>query len=127
ADAVDLILVRARLAMGDVPFPLVVCLRGGAWQIGHRSVQRPRLRLLAEHGYVVATVGYRLAAKHPFPAQIEDAQAAVRFLRAHAKDYHLDPKRVAAVGDSAGGHLALLLGLMDGPAKVQAVVNYFGP
>jgi acetyl esterase/lipase len=127
----ELKLDLARPAKGEGPFPLVVCLHGGAWQLGHRSAQHPRLRLLAGHGYVAATVGYRLAPKHPFPAQIEDARAAVRFLRAHAKDYNIDPSRVAAVGDSAGGHLALLLGLMDAkddpPSKAQAVVNYFGP
>ena len=121
----------ARPAKGEGPFPLVVCLHGGAWQIGHRSAQHPRLRLLAAHGYVAASVDYRFAPKHPWPAQIDDAKAAVRFLRAYTKDYHIDPNRVAAVGDSAGGHLALLLGLMDDkgepPSKVQAVVNYFGP
>jgi acetyl esterase/lipase len=127
----ELKLDMARPAKRDGPFPLVVCLHGGAWQIGHRSDQHARLRLLANHGYVAASVGYRLAPKHPFPAQIEDARCAVRFLRAHARDYKIDPKRVAAAGDSAGGHLALLLGLMDaedGPSsKVQGVVNYFGP
>lgn len=127
----ELKLDLARPAKGEGPFPLVVCLHGGAWQIGHRSSMHPQVRLLAGHGYVAATVGYRLAPKHPWPAQVEDARAAVRFLRAHAKDYHIDPNRVAAVGGSAGGHLALLLGLMDDggepPSKVQAVVNYFGP
>jgi acetyl esterase/lipase len=131
AGGVELKLDLARPAKGDGPFPLVVCLHGGAWQLGHRSDQHARLRLLADHGYVAASVGYHLAPKHPFPAQIEDARCAVRFLRAHAKDYKIDPKRVAAAGDSAGGHLALLLGLMDAeddpPSKVQAVVNYFGP
>ncbi len=123
----ELKLDLARPAKGEGPFPLVVCLHGGAWQIGHRSSQHPRLRLLAQHGYAAAAVGYRLAPKHPWPAQIEDARAAVRFLQAHAKGYNIDPNGIAAVGDSAGGHLALLLGLMDGPEKVRAVVNYFGP
>ena len=118
----------ARPAKGEGPFPLVVCLHGGAWQIGSRADQHARLRLLARHGYVAASVGYRLAPKHPYPAQIDDARAALRFLREHAREYHIDPNRVAVVGDSAGGHLALLLGLADGaPGKVQAVVNYFGP
>lgn len=127
----ELKLDLARPAKGEGPFPLVVCLHGGAWQIGSRSDQHARLRLLARHGYVAASVGYRLAPKHPYPAQIDDARAALRFLRTHAKDYQVDPKRVAVAGDSAGGHLALLLGLMDAeggaPGKVQAVVNYSGP
>src|SRR5262249_36238382 len=87
-----------------------------------------------------ATVTYRLTPKHKFPAQIEDAKCAVRYLRAQAKQLNIDPRRVAALGDSAGGHLSLLLGLLDAkdgmegkggnpehPSKVQAVVNYFGP
>jgi acetyl esterase/lipase len=123
----ELKLDLARPTKGEGPFPLVVCLHGGAWQIGHRSSEHSQLRLLAQHGYVAASVGYRLAPKHRFPAQIEDARAAVRFLRAHAREHNIDPNRVAAVGGSAGGHLALLLGLMDGPGKVQAVVNYSGP
>jgi acetyl esterase/lipase len=140
AGGVELKLDLARPAKGDGPFPLVVCLHGGAWQLGQRSDQHARLRLLADHGYVAASVGYRLAPKHRFPAQVEDAKCAVRFLRAHARDFKIDPNRVAAAGDSAGGHLALLLGLMDAkdglegnggsagqPSKVQAVVNYFGP
>src|SRR5438270_11252804 len=72
----ELKLDLARPANGDGPFPLVVCLHGGAWPLGHRSAQHPRLRLLAGHGYVAATVGYRLAPKHHFAAQIEAAQSA---------------------------------------------------
>ncbi|MBY0461256.1 MAG: alpha/beta hydrolase, partial [Gemmataceae bacterium] len=81
----------------------------------------------------------RLAPKHPFPAQIQDARAAVRFLRANAKQYGIDADKFGAGGFSAGGHLALLLGhagQVDGwdaggnrdqPAKVQCVVDFFGP
>jgi acetyl esterase/lipase len=140
AGGVELKLDLARPAKGAGPFPLVVCLHGGGWQLGHRKAHHPTLQLLARHGYVAASVGYRLAPKHRWPAQIEDAKCAVRFLRAHAKDYNIDPNKVGALGDSAGGHLALLLGLMDArdglegagehakqPSKVQAVVNYYGP
>src|SRR5262249_16884646 len=97
-------------------------------------------QLLARNGYVAVTISYRLAPKHRFPAQIEDAKCAVRFLRARAKDLKVDPERIGAVGHSAGGHLSLLLGLMDAreslegtsghagfSSKVQVVVNYFGP
>ena len=125
---------------GDGPFPLVVCVHGGAWQFGNRTAHHRTIRLLARHGYVAASVQYRLTPKHRFPAQVEDVKCAVRFLRANAKKYKIDPERVGALGDSAGGHLVLLLGLLDprdgmegegGSAgqssKVQAVVNYYGP
>jgi acetyl esterase/lipase len=130
----------ARPTSGKGPFPLVVCLHGGAWQIGHRAAHHRTIRLLARHGYVAATVSYRLAPKHRFPAQIEDAKAAVRYLRSRAKELNIDPTKVGALGDSAGGHLALLLGLTDPKdglegsgadpklsSKVRAVVNFYGP
>jgi acetyl esterase/lipase len=125
---------------GDGPFPLVVCIHGGAWMAGNRAAHLGTIKMLAENGYAAATVQYRLAPKYQFPAQVEDVKCAVRFLRANAKKYNLDPMKVAALGDSAGGHLSLLLGMMnpeDGlegkggspeqSSKVQAVVNYYGP
>src|SRR5262245_39499170 len=137
---VDLKLDLARPVKGEGPFPLVVCIHGGAWQAGNRAAHHRTIRLLAEHGYVAATVQYRLSPKHRFPAHVEDVKAAVRFLRASAKKYNLDPNRVGALGDSAGGHLSLMLGVLDPgdglegdgphkdqPSKVQAVVNYYGP
>jgi acetyl esterase/lipase len=87
----------------------------------------------------VASINYRLSQHAKFPAQIEDCKAAVRWLRAHAADYRLDPDRFAAWGASAGGHLAALLGTagdikafdvganLDRSSRVQAVVDYFGP
>jgi acetyl esterase/lipase len=88
----------------------------------------------------VASVEYRLLPKYRWPAQIEDVKCAVRYLRAHAKELNIDPSEIGAIGDSAGGHLVLLLGLMDPKddlegnggspglsSKVQAVVNLFGP
>jgi acetyl esterase/lipase len=137
---VELKLDLARPAKGKGPFPLVVCIHGGAWQAGHRSAHHRTMKLLARNGYVAASIGYRLAPKHRWPAQIEDCKCAVRYLRAKAKELAIDPTKVGAVGDSAGGHLSLLLGLMDAKdglegdggntkqaSKVQAVVNYYGP
>ncbi|MCY3017589.1 MAG: alpha/beta hydrolase, partial [Planctomycetota bacterium] len=122
------------------PFPLIVCLHGGAWISGNKSSYRETILDFARRGYVAASVQYRLAPRHKFPAQIEDAKCAVRYLRAHAAEFRINPNRVGALGDSAGGHLALLLGLMnpqDGleggggcaeqASKVQAIVNYYGP
>ena len=136
----ELRLDLAMPASGEGPFPLVVCIHGGAWCAGSRRDYSGAIRNLARHGYVAATVEYRLAPKHRFPAQVEDVKCAVRYLRAHAAEWRIDPNRVGALGDSAGAHLALLLGLMgpadglegkggwpDQPSKVQAVVDYFGP
>ncbi|MBX9625478.1 MAG: alpha/beta hydrolase [Gemmataceae bacterium] len=127
---------------GQGPHPAVVLFHGGAWRYGSRADLSRRLpgddgkpapsviEAVAARGYVVASVGYRLAPKHKFPAQLDDARAAVRFLRENAAQYRLDPDRVGAGGFSAGAHLALLLGLTDPPAgepRVRAVVSFFGP
>lgn len=136
-----LMLDLARPAKGDGPFPLVVLVHGGAWQTGSRAEHHANVLMLAKEGYVAVTVGYRLAPKHRWPAQIEDVKCAVRFLRSKAKEYRIDADRVGLGGTSAGGHLALMAGLGDvkdglegkgGHEKfssggVKCVVNYFGP
>jgi acetyl esterase/lipase len=90
------------------PMPLVVELHAGAWMYGGKHAERNRP--LAEQGFCTASVDYRPSTEAPFPAQIEDVRAAVRFLRANAGRYHIDPDRVGVWGDSSGGHLAALLG-----------------
>ena len=130
----------ARPAEGDGPFPAVFVIHGGAWRQGNKSDTRPALAEFAKRGYVAVSPQYRFCPKERFPAQVHDAKAAVRWIKAHAKDYKVDPMRIGAMGFSAGGHLALMLGLTapaDGlegeisegspDSKVQAVVNYFGP
>jgi acetyl esterase/lipase len=137
AGGVELKLDLARPASGKGPFPAVVWLHGGGWQAGSKSDNRVAIRKLAEQGYVAASVEYRFAPRFPFPAQIEDAKCAVRYLRAHARELNLNPERIGACGESAGGQLALLLGLMDSKdglegtgghpeqsSKVQAVVSF---
>lgn len=128
------------------PYPAVVLLHGGAWIAGSRTDLSKAAKKgtpsiieeVAARGYVVVSASYRLAPKHKFPAQIEDARTAVRFLRANAKKYNLDPDRIAVGGFSAGGHLALLLGASDKDSfknadypdessRAQAVVSFFGP
>lgn len=124
---------------GAGPHPCVVLLHGGGWKFGHRTDVAAWTRFLADRGFAAATVSYRLAPKNKWPAQIEDAKTAVRFLRAKAKEYGIDPDRIGAMGWSAGGHLAALLGTttkadgFDGPlypgqsSGVQCVVDFFGP
>ncbi len=122
------------------PFPAIVCIHGGGWIGGDRRQMAVTIGVLAARGYVAITPDYRLAPGSRFPAAVEDCKAAVRWLRAHAKDYKLDPDRIGAMGTSAGGHLACMLGV-TGPAdrlegdggnpemssRVQAVVSFFGP
>ena len=128
------------LPAGDGPFPAVVCIHGGGWVGGSRQQMAGTIESLAKRGFVAAAPDYRLAPKHPFPACVEDCKAAVRWLRANAGRYRIDPDRVGAVGLSAGGHLACLLAVtepgdgLDGNAgnadrsgAVQAVVALAAP
>lgn len=145
------------------PAPLVIWIHGGGWRVGDKNaiteandtllpvpkptgcadvvqVQTPNLVTLTAMGYAVAAVNYRLN-QNPVAA-VQDAKAAVRFLRVNARRYHLDPSRFAAWGDSAGGYSAIMLGLTGGPhsvfddptlgnphasSTVQAVIDWFGP
>ena len=119
------------------PFPVLVWIHGGAWRSGTKEDDVPAAYV--HDGYAVASVGYRLSQHAPFPAQLEDVKAAVRWLRAHADEYGLNADQIAAWGASAGGHLAALLGTTGeldtfdvGPhlshsSRVQAVVDYYGP
>ncbi|MGD1086399.1 MAG: alpha/beta hydrolase [Verrucomicrobiota bacterium] len=123
----------------EKPLPLIIWIHGGAWRAGSKNDSVPPLPLTGE-GYAVASVEYRLSQEAVFPAQIYDCKAAVRWLRANASKYNLDPAKFAAWGASAGGHLAALLGTSGGmPAlegavndlkessRVQAVVDWYGP
>ena len=127
-------------AMGDGPFPAVLVIHGGAWHEGGREENHRFLLELARRGFVAASPQYRFCPRDTFPAQLLDVKAAVRFLRSNAKGLKVNPERIGALGFSAGGHLALLLGLtgpadgFDGAeskgvpsARVDAVVDFYGP
>ena len=88
--------------------PLVIWLCGGGWTEVDHNIWLPQLLHLAEQGYVVASVGYSLAPNRFFPEQLKDIKRAIRYLRAHADEYGIDPERVAVMGESAGGHLAAM-------------------
>lgn len=124
---------------GQEPRPLLIWVHGGAWMAGSKNDPSPALRFTAD-GYAVVHVGYRLSQEAKFPAQIHDCKAAIRWLRANARTYNLDPNKFVAWGGSAGGHLVALLGTTGGAAeleghvndlkessRVQAVVDWFGP
>ncbi len=106
--------------------PVVVNVHGGSWMGGDkaRSETLADIPELVNRGYLVAAVNYRLAPKYKFPAQIEDVKCAVRYLRANAATYHLDPNRIGALGCSAGGHLVAMLGLTDGRAEFEGKGDY---
>lgn len=112
------------------PYPLIIHVHGGSWAIGSKDAG-PAYFL--DEGYALAEVEYRLSDEAGFPAQIEDVKAAIRWLRANAGAYNLDPGRFGAIGESAGGHLAALAGTsgnsaeFGGEAEVQAVADLFGP
>lgn len=123
---------------GKGPFPVVLFFHGGGWQQGNKSHMHAWIRKFALSGYVGVSVGYRFAPEFKWPSQVLDAREAVRYLRANASELNIDPDRVGVMGESAGGYLALMLGmtsskdLMEGDsdlkefsARVQAVVSYF--
>lgn len=115
---------------GDGPWPGVLLIYGGSWNsAGHRWQMSNIARKLAKRGYVVMNATYRGTPEFIYPAPVEDLKEALRWLRKHSAQYKLDPNRIAAYGFSAGGHLAALLGTMDGPpdVRVQAVVAGSAP
>jgi pectinesterase len=101
----------------------VIIVHGGAWITGNHRMENPLAIALAKKGYVVATVEHRLSMEAQYPAQIHDLKAAVRWLRANAVKYGVDPMRIGAVGESSGGHLVALLGATNGMARFDAVVG----
>lgn len=122
------------------PMPVVVFIHGGGWSAGDKEGGIQHLTPLARKGYFTATINYRLTGIAPFPAQIEDCKCAIRWMRAHAKQYNADPRRIGVWGGSAGGHLVALLGTSAGvrelegtggwpgySSRVQAVCDWFGP
>ena len=151
----DAYTLRFDLARPDRPgpHPALIYIHGGGWREGHRGAYRGEIQEAARRGYVAVSLSHRLTAvkkvdgsvKYPWPAQIIDVKACVRFLRRHADDYGIDPNRIGATGASSGGHLALMLGLSDDTdfqvcgqtdaspkpsavsARVQALVNVAGP
>jgi acetyl esterase/lipase len=120
---------------GAGPFPLIVCIHGGAWRIGDKSKFTGMIESMARHGYVAASINYRFAPRYRWPAQLDDAKAAVHFLKRHATEYRIDVDHVGATGESAGSQLAMLLAFEPDPpgattltsVRMKAIVNYYGP
>lgn len=135
-----------RVPEGEGPFPAILFIHGGGWVMGDLSVYHDAIATAAARGYVGITINYRLAdegsksgALWPWPAQIQDVSCALRWVATNATEYHIDVSRVATVGESAGGHLAMMAAFArEAPrfqpldcwhqqdADVKAVVSIFG-
>ena len=114
-------------ARPSAPMPLVIWVHGGGWRNGSKA--NCPAAWLAAKGYAVASLDFRLLPEHPWPAQIEDPVAALRWLRQESGKYGYDASRSAAMGGSSGGHVVALWGTLTLPAedKVKAVVDLYGP
>lgn len=124
---------------GERPLPVIVWIHGGAWAAGTK--EPCQIVSFSAKGYAIVSINYRLTGQAQFPAQINDCKGAVRWVRAHARQYGFDPDRVGAAGGSAGGHLVALLGTTGGAkelegnvggnlefsSRVQAVCDFCGP
>lgn len=134
--ALDIYLPKRRAAEG--PLPVLAYVHGGGWVIGSKIMGRDQVMALADSGrFAVVSIGYRLAWQAPWPAQIDDVRAAIRWIRAHAGEYGFDTDRICAMGVSAGGQLVAKLGLADGDgaagpnpgrsSRVRCVVSEASP
>lgn len=123
-----------------VKHPAILLIHGGGWSGGDKRYYAPMGRVLAGKGYATFSINYRLltSTANKYPAQLDDAQRAVRWVRAHAGDYNIDPARMGALGDSAGGYLVAMLGTRDTrdnsdaalasfSSRIQCVVDFYGP
>ena len=108
---------------GGASVPVIVCVHGGGWISGDKSMYAEEAEWIASQGFAALTFDYRLAPLHTFPAPIEDCRELMKHIRGHAGDLSIDGGRVAALGNSAGGHLATMLGVVG---EVQAVVDVCG-
>mgnify|MGYP001551863058 FL=1 len=128
------LLLDARIPDGAGPFPAVVIVHGGGWGGGRKNDPNevgPMLDPLTEGGIAWFSVNYRLSGQAHYPACVEDVEAAVQWVKAHAKDYRVDPAKVAISGDSAGGHVVDMVAVRATPDKPErhlvAVISFYGP
>ena len=106
---------------GDGPFPALLDVHGGAWNRGDRSADEVMNRALAASGIVVAAVDFRLAPAHPYPAQVQDVNFAIRWLKAHAAEFNADPATVGGMGCSSGGHTLMLSAMRPDDSRYAAL------
>ena len=123
------LLMDAFTPEGRGPFPVCILVHGGGWVQGDKHNNfRTLLTPLSEAGFAWFSINYRLAPKHRYPACVEDVETAIRSVKAHATDYNIDPKRIALIGESAGGHLVSLATVRaQADIRVAAVVAFYSP
>ena len=119
------------------PLPAIIWVPGGAWRGADKNQSIAEMQFLAERGFALVSMYYRSSAQAHYPAQLIDVKAAVRFLRAHAEQYHIDPNRIGMIGRSAGGYLASMVAMnndlgesdewSDYSSDIQACCDLFGP
>ncbi len=139
-DGEPLYLDWARPKKIDDKLTAIVYIHGGGWAAGNKSTHRDEVKAAAERGYFSASVGYRFAPEHRFPAAVEDCKCAIRWMRANADELGVDRQRIGGIGFSAGAHLVLMLSTMDPEdglegkggwpdwsSKLQAGVSFYGP
>ena len=105
-------------------YPGVLLIHGGGWRSGDKTLEWPMAQQLAAQGYVAVTAEYRLSLEAPYPAAVHDLKAALRWMRAHAKEFKLDTTKIATYGTSAGAQLAALVGTTNGMAKLEGQGAY---
>lgn len=113
----------AYIPAGKGPFPAVILIHGGGWRQGNKFYHTVDARFLASKGYSAFSINYRLAPDHTFPACILDCKTAVRWVRTHAKEFKVDPKKIGSFGHSAGGHLSALLATTSGDLRLADKAN----
>jgi acetyl esterase len=114
---------------GEGPFPTCILVHGGGFTKGDKtSFIKPLFAPLSDAKFAWFTINYRLAPDHRYPVCIEDAEAAIRWVKAHAKEYKADTNRIALIGESAGGHIVSMVGTRaHGETALAAVVSFYGP
>ncbi|MCU0546391.1 MAG: alpha/beta hydrolase [Oscillatoriaceae cyanobacterium Prado104] len=108
-------------------YPAIVTIYGGAWQRGNPDYNEEFSRYMADRGYCIIAIDYRHAPRYRFPAQIEDVETALAYIKTHAVDWEIDRDRIALMGRSAGAHLAMLAAYNSSILPVRSLVNYYGP
>ena len=114
------------IPLTDKPAPVVLWIFGGSWKFGSKGYHG-NVRNLTRSGIAIASIQYRLSDTAPYPAQLEDCRTAAQWLRTNGFRFGLDPQRIGVSGESAGGHLAALLGTVEGVSRIRAVFAQYPP
>src|SRR5258708_149194 len=114
---------------GEGPFPVAILVHGGGWTAGDKEKNFvPLFPSLTQAHFVWVSVNYRLAPQYRYPACVEDVEQSIRWVKAHTAEFKGDPKRIALIGESAGGHIVSMVALRaKDDTRVDAVIPFYGP